>query len=407
MRYPVVASEILGCEDDTIEKALLSSGQVNRFFEFFAGPASVLLSGVVVKVLLPLFDTQYIEMMKKLKANPKWIDNMLNNLQCPSVCEFVVKLVQENHEKTGAQDWLIEIDLVKTLYSKFSKANEKQHSDACTLVSEVLESLHWDSSLVQNFATQKSLSALIGHTFEPGNDSGFKAGVKILTKLLTRMGLWMKEADQDEEDEEVKSTMEKPDLHGSIDTLPPLIQEVVKILPKYPGLLKNPPQVPKIKDQSGRTNEVFGFHRLVILENITALLSLGFSAVVTKLLETDILNVSWDLLFKFDANPFCHRNVEKNTSVALELVGAETQIKILKETNLVTRLIQAEADNAKDEEAKKPRRAYMPFLHQAGAMLQIVGATNETVLQFMNAIPGWTKLSETLDAEKKKMEELF
>jgi len=99
--------------------------------------------------------------------------------------------------------------------------------------------------------------------------------------------------------------------------------------------------------------------------------------------------------------------LKKNTSMALELVGADTQIKILKETNLVTRLVQAEADNAKDEEAKKPRRAYMPFLHQAGAMLQIVGATNETVLQFMNAIPGWTKLSETLDAEKKKMEELF
>jgi hypothetical protein len=125
------------------------------------------------------------------------------------------------------------------------------------------------------------------------------------------MGIWMKEADADEEDEEVKSTMEKPDLHGPIDALPPLIQEVAKQLPKFPGILKNPPPVPKIKDQCGKTNDVFGFHRLVILENISALLSLGCTAVVTKILDTDIFNVSWDLLFKFDSNPFCHRNVEK------------------------------------------------------------------------------------------------
>jgi hypothetical protein len=50
---------LLGCEDETIEKALISSGQIDRFFAFFHGTANVLLSGVVIKVILPLLDTQY------------------------------------------------------------------------------------------------------------------------------------------------------------------------------------------------------------------------------------------------------------------------------------------------------------------------------------------------------------
>jgi hypothetical protein len=55
------------------------------------------------------------------------------------------------------------------------------------------------------------------------------------------MSVWLKEAEKDDEEEEAKPTLEKPDLHGALDSLPVIVQEITKQLPKYPNLLKNAP----------------------------------------------------------------------------------------------------------------------------------------------------------------------
>jgi len=303
------------------------------------------------------------------------------------------------------------LNLADLLYGKLSKSNVQEHSNTVTFVLHLLGSLTWESSLLQTFTNPKPINLLLQHIFESGNDSGFKSGMQIITQLFSRMSVWMKEAssvdDEEDDPEVVKTTMEKPDLHGPLKSLPGIIQEVVKLFPKYPALLQTPPTVTKIQDQSGKTQEAFGFHRLYLLENVTALLELGFSSVVMKLIETDFLNVAWDLIFKFPQNPFCHRNVEKITSTALEMVGSESQIKILKATNLPGRLVKAEAENKKNEEAKKPRKAYMPYLHKQGNMLQLTVTANENVGAFLTSVGGWKEFSETLDAEKKKMDELM
>lgn len=57
-RYPVVAAEILACEEDKIEKALLEQGDFGKFFTFFkAKKVNVLLSNVVGKVLSLMLET--------------------------------------------------------------------------------------------------------------------------------------------------------------------------------------------------------------------------------------------------------------------------------------------------------------------------------------------------------------
>lgn len=61
-RYPVVASEILMCDDEKISKALLSSETLARFFNFFANPKpDLLLSAVVIKVLISLLELHTAE----------------------------------------------------------------------------------------------------------------------------------------------------------------------------------------------------------------------------------------------------------------------------------------------------------------------------------------------------------
>jgi hypothetical protein len=53
-----VAAEVLSCEEDRIEKALLEHSDFGKFFAFFkAKTVNLLLSNVVVKVINALFET--------------------------------------------------------------------------------------------------------------------------------------------------------------------------------------------------------------------------------------------------------------------------------------------------------------------------------------------------------------
>jgi hypothetical protein len=137
--------------------------------------------------------------IKKLKANPKWFDNLLNNLQCPAVSDFLVKFAQETAERTGSQDYLVESKLAEKLIAKLAKgsfgpsltilcspdilANSNQHADVTTVICDLVGSINWDSPLAQSFATKGAVSKLIEHIFEASNDSGFKCGLRVLTKV--------------------------------------------------------------------------------------------------------------------------------------------------------------------------------------------------------------------------------
>jgi hypothetical protein len=62
LRFPVVASEILMCDEEKISKALLTHETLNRLFGFFANPKpDLLLSTIVVKVLISLFESHTAE----------------------------------------------------------------------------------------------------------------------------------------------------------------------------------------------------------------------------------------------------------------------------------------------------------------------------------------------------------
>lgn len=54
-----MAAEVLSCEEEKIEKALLEHSDFGKFFDFFKPKkVNVLLSNVVIKVLNALLETQ-------------------------------------------------------------------------------------------------------------------------------------------------------------------------------------------------------------------------------------------------------------------------------------------------------------------------------------------------------------
>jgi len=146
--------------------------------------------------------------------------------------------------------------------------------------------------------------------------------------------------------------------------------------------------------------------RVQILEVVSALLELGLTSVAYSIIETNFLVACWDIIFKFEVNSFCHRNVEKITILCLELLGGESQIKILKSTKLIDKIITAEDANTKAISSGKSRQPNMPYLHSVGRMIQLIASTNESVRPVVEAVGGWSDYSAMLDAEKKKLDEI-
>lgn len=60
-----MASEILMCDEEKITKGLLAPETLSRFFGFFANPKpDLLLSTIVVKVLISLFESHTAEVLQ-------------------------------------------------------------------------------------------------------------------------------------------------------------------------------------------------------------------------------------------------------------------------------------------------------------------------------------------------------
>eukprot|EP01127_Copromyxa_protea_P003369 TRINITY_DN13190_c0_g1_i1.p1 TRINITY_DN13190_c0_g1~~TRINITY_DN13190_c0_g1_i1.p1 ORF type:complete len:542 (-),score=122.83 TRINITY_DN13190_c0_g1_i1:81-1706(-) len=394
-RYPVVAAELLSCEEEALEEALLEHKGFGRLFDFFkAKKVNIQLSNLVVKVLMTLMENQPNKLISHIQGDPTIIQNLVRHLECP-VSNLLLKLA------SGPESvWLANSDLVTCLYKKLSKKNASRHVDVSNLVHDILLSLTWDNPFTQAFASAENSKVLFKYALEEGNFSGLRVGMKTVTLLLRSLQRFMKE----EEDEE-EPIMPIPDIVAPLKDLPPVVQDVVNNFGKLHEILKKPHDR-EMRSQDGKVFEACGPNRLCIIEVIEAVVDTGFVNVARKLFESEILDTFWELMFRFDVNTFCHRAVDRVTQASMELVGGITQVSFMQRIDLPTKLIQAEASHGSSSckgHASHPR---IPYLHQTARFIQLVGETNEQVTTYLAGIPGWPEYEVVLNEEKALYEEL-
>jgi len=78
---------------------------------------------------------------------------------------------------------------------------------------------------------------------EEGNTDGFIHGMKIFSKLISIMNTWLKESDEEEDDEGESRAVKipKPEVTAEMNKLPHIVQEVTKHISKFATWLTNPP----------------------------------------------------------------------------------------------------------------------------------------------------------------------
>jgi len=169
--------------------------------------------------------------------------------------------------------------------------------------------------------------------------------------------------------------------------LPTPIQVLVENLTNFCNVLlqKNT----KNGDTQITMSDSFGFVRLRIIQVTTALLGLHFTAVNSSILESDILPIAIDLVFNFPQNNFAHQAIDALYARMWEVIEGDNRSKCLQKTNLASRLISAEDENAQREENGLARQPYMAFLHQMAMSLE-KAADSESLKGKLESTEGWT-----------------
>jgi len=198
-----------------------------------------------------------------------------------------------------------------------------------------------------------------------------------------------------------------PNPAAPLDELPPVVQLLVKNINTLCDLLKTPTKVTQITMQSTLTVQSFGFHRLTLMEVLDNLLALNFDAVQTHLADSNVFVFALDILFTFEHNNFCHRQVTRLLTFMLEHLGSEGHQKFLTKTRLPLRLVEAEPkDKAAElsENSGNLRRQYRPYLYELANTLHQIGEASEPFKQQLEAVPGWPDYDKNVQEERRKLE---
>jgi len=178
---------------------------------------------------------------------------------------------------------------------------------------------------------------------------------------------------------------------ASLSDLPELLQVIIESFSYFINILQIPskesPQIPTNEHNNFSTLDNFGYIRLRLIQVFTILLGLNFPVVNNHIFDSEILNISLDLVFTFPQNNFAHQAIEGLWSKAFEVAENENCVKILSKTSIIKRLITAENENTAAEQAGLLRRPYMPYLHQLAFALQSL--THPEVKGILDQTEGW------------------
>jgi len=399
MRYPVVVCEILTSEVDDIERELIKNEDLLiMLFDFFNTPnVNLLLANLVAKIIGTLLNNKLPFMIAFLKKSPQLMSTLLNQINCSITTDLLVRLIgaESEYDGKGIQQWLVEIGFVTELLSKFDVSKPALHPDVSNSICELLSCLP-HVALFKAFLERKNLNILLGHCFEPGNSTGLRWGLAVFHHILRSITV---ETGGAVDGQAVLAT-------SPLDALQPALQLGIENLSKFQQLLIAPPNTKSITNQNGAELEAFGFHRLLVVQCIDALVNSGFNVILqTVASQFDLMTTIVSLFTVFPTNNFCHRFAEHLLMTVIANLQGETLVQFLEKSKILTMLVEADKVNKEKTDLNGPRAQHMPFIYSLGAAIQEKGTLDETVGKIVGGVENWQVLVAAILDDRQKSEQ--
>jgi len=397
MRYPVVVCEILTAEVDDIERELIKNEDLLALlFDFFKPPKiNLLLANLVAKIIGTLMNNKLPYILAYLKKTPHIITTLVNQIHCAITTDILVRLIgaESEYEGKGTQQWLVDIGFVGELISRFAVEHQSVHADVANAICELL-SIIPHVSLFKAFLDRKTLTTLLGYSFDPNNISAHRWGLTVFHHILRSITIEMGGSN---EGQQISQS-------SPLEDLQPAFQLALEHINDFQTILAAP-SGKTITNQNGGETEAFGFHRLTVLQCIDALVNCGFSSVVDAIANNGaLIKQLFGLFAGFPTNNFCHRFTEHVIISILVTLPAAPLCTFLEGSDIMPMLVEAEKNNRLKLEQGEVSFMYIPFIFSIGSTIQERAAQDELVLKVVDAVPDWGELQKAIAEERQKSE---
>jgi len=414
-KFPFVASEILSIEVRSIYDNILEySDEANSnnntildaIFAYFTKeePLNTTLSSYVSKLAGVLLKYNPPKILGYMKEKKEIIGNILKHLGNANVMEFLVKIITISTDPNGNNgfgggqfvidesilQWLNESEIIPTLISKYSPANNiTVHENVSQVLVDIIMVLNSATStpvspIIEKLESEPIMNQLFGYMFESSSSSTssvIEFGLKVLIGLLERHILAAYDTDTTIENLPVflKS------LCGHLDILHTKLTEI-----------KSPKKV-LLSLPIGEISAV-GSERLKIVEFFAVLSQSNYHSINSLLVSKGIFASCIKMFFDHPWNNFLHSTVEWLIQGILARDMENLKLHVLKDCKLIDYIIEASRLSAEDYKTPKgAKRGYMGHITSICIAILSNAGTSASIDAYLNEHKEWnTYVKETL-----------
>ncbi|KAF0699602.1 Aste57867_9853 [Aphanomyces stellatus] len=197
---------------------------------------------------------------------------------------------------------------------------------------------------------------------------------------------------------------------NSPEEVPVVVSSTVARLPQICEALRQ--DAGQTVNQRRQTVPKLGLRRLKLVGLLVVLMQAKYRAIDAVILAENTISLCLDLFFKFDAINMLHTEIENMVVGILESGGPDLQVGLLKQSNLLGRILEAYALNAEAvNESLGNAKGYMGHLLRIVNMIITVadevkglegrGSLNDmthadSIMEHLEADPSWTAWEEFL-----------
>lgn len=395
-KYPFLACEILASEVWSIIDAFFAQKDLlEDLYAFFDKdpPLNSLLASYTSRVASVFLQKKVSETISFLKERKNTISNFLKHLGNASVMDLLLKIIacEDTTDGAGILQWLCTTELISSLISKFDPNQPVDvHENAAQALADIITvSMNSTSSpLIAQLESEEIVKTLFGYILSNGLSSSLLQGLSVLIELLRRHI-------KDQHDDSTK-----------LEDLPPLLRIITENLDKFHGFLKSKEgEQGKVLLQPIGPIQPLGFHKLKIIEFITALTRTNTSSIDTEIMKQGVIGSCLDLFFTHQWNNFLHSFVEQIISQILEGENEVLKIHLLRDAGLLDKICQASKEN--EEEMTKPkgvRRGYMGHITSISINIMNTASVVPAVEKVLSEHEEWIKYSKGALASTRERE---
>ncbi|XP_074272484.1 uncharacterized protein LOC141596280 [Silene latifolia] len=387
-KFPFVSCEIITCEVDIILNTLVEDDELMKKLFSFLEPEhshSTLLAGYFSKVVVCLLMRKTVELMNYIQTHKEILGQLIDLIGITSIMEVLIRLIAadehiyENY--TEAMRWLEDTDVLEMIVDKFSSSDSPEvHANAAETLCAITR------YAPPGIATKICSPSLIGRIFSNALEESRPNSVLVNSLSVCISLLDPKRSTVGTYYSYSRQYAQGPSLTANSETVEGMLGSLGNLL----TLLDVSSEENVLLTTYGKLQPPLGKQRLKIVEFISVLLSISNDAAEKEVIRLGAVKRILDLFFEYPYNNFLHHHVEIIILSCLENKKSALVEHLLRDCNLVGRILEAEKSPLLSTDPSKPtvctHETHPARIGNIGHLTRISNkllhlATNDTIIQ--------------------------